>query len=121
MSSFLIYWSVMAVSLGLAVGGLHLIYRAFGSELGLKGLRGEIVTVLVCSGLQAGVPWVVQAACGFVPIYLWALNALIAFFVYRLTHVMEMTNLEAGAIPFVQLVVLAALSFLLIASIAGGG
>ncbi len=99
MITWLGLWAFMAVSLALAVAALHYTYRAFGSDLGLKGPGSEAATVLVASAMQAAIVAVLVSLIGWRTQlgHAYVLTGLITWIVYKVTHLTEM-SIEVGLV-----------------------
>ena len=102
MPIFLQLWLTCFLTLGAAVLGLHIAYRLLGSELGTEGVVNETVIALVASALEALVLWAAVAVIGAPHLYHIVLAAVVAGFVYLVTHLEEMTKLEASIIGATQ-------------------
>lgn len=106
MIAYLILWGVTAAGLGISVVGLHLIYRALGSDLGLRSPRKEVITAVVCAAVQALVPLACLLLLGYIDVRVAPASALVPLVVYKVTHLLEMTKLEVALVVLGQQVVL---------------
>ena len=99
MTQYLLIWLLCAVTLAVAVAGLHVAYRLLGSDFGTEGLVKETVTLLVASALQAGVFYIAWAVYDpESPQRLWTFvrifGVLVVVLVYKLTHLTDMDAVE---------------------------
>ena len=83
-------WLLSFATLGAAVIGVSIAYRALGSDLGTEGVVQEIIIAVVASSLQALVIWAAVTLIGTPHLFHFILAAVVAGFVYLATHLEHM-------------------------------
>lgn len=98
MTLFLTAWLIAAVSLGLALLGLSLVYRLLDSDFGTQGWGREIGIAVFTAALQAvAFVFIVRLTGGSGGAYFRAAELLafgITYVVYKISHIQEMTDVE---------------------------
>lgn len=112
MATFFTAWLIAFLSLSLAVGALTIAYRLLGSDLGTDGWMREAGIALFASGVQALLLWTVISLIGYPHWTHLILAAVIAGIVYRLTHLVEMEQVEISVIAGTQIAIYAVAIFL---------
>ncbi len=113
MEVFFTAWAVAAVSLGLAVAILSVIYRVLGGDFGTDSPGREAMIVIFTSAVHGGVVTGVLAfhqtpsAHSFKAIYIIAFIA--TYLIYKFTHLQDMAELELMILTGLNYVIFLAL------------
>jgi hypothetical protein len=121
MTSFMVFWMIMFVSLAVTLAVLNPIYSVFGADLGLRGFKRETVIAAVVSLLQAGIFWAVLQVTGLVLGRALFGSAAVLYVGYKITHLTDsvfegyyaMDDWAIGAIAFTQYGLLVSASYVL--------
>jgi hypothetical protein len=100
----LVLWLIAFLTLAAALVLLNLVYNLIGYDLMLRSRGQEITLALVAAFIEGGSLW---AVANYVPMAGRALilPAIVIVLLYRLAHLEDWNNYDAGALLLAQLVV----------------
>lgn len=107
---FLQYWALAFVSLCAALALLSGFYRLIDSDLGLHGLRKEVVIAVVASAIQGASYWFAVSVLQMESAWKWRATLLpmaAVGIIYLLAHLEDWSGYEMGGISLFQAVILA--------------